>query len=175
MDGEDVGALYRRYVDEYARFAFQEFDFLHLLKDQSATPEGFAFEAPFSRQKLRFRGVIRHEIEWIKASYAEEFEHLCDALADGAQLDAWLDDVIAHDPVYGSVARERREAFRRELRRDLLPRMRYRRQQSPRAKPFRMRGQNRSLSLRASRLSMTSFGPSPRRPSLALFPLRALS
>lgn len=104
------------YIDQSARFAFQEFDVLRVVKDQVAALDDIDVEAPISELKLRYRDTIRERITDIKSQtqvqYHVLFEHTGRedrAVADGVR--ASLD----HDPFYPNVPEPLQDSYAEDL------------------------------------------------------------
>lgn len=115
MGMEGLEELYRRYIDEMARFAFQEFSVLRVLKDQSGALDTVDVEDSIAGQKVRLRGAIRHEIATAKRGFSDELAVLLEALASEAPVEERFGDFVDQNPFYGRMDEESADAFRREL------------------------------------------------------------
>lgn len=120
MAGRGLETVYRNYIDEFARYAFQEVDLRRLAGHQDVDIGRLDFRGSLSAQKLRFRGVIRHEIASISSGFHDEFAALADALRNDAPIVDGLDAVLAADPILGAVDTDRRDAYCRVHQRDLV-------------------------------------------------------
>ena len=113
MAGRD---LLTGYIDEIARFAFQEFNMLRVAQDQVDDLATLDVDAPLAREKWRLRDVIRDRIAAVKRDHGQQVEVLADAARRGvpteAAIDAHLDELLSHDVFYRATRESARPSFR---------------------------------------------------------------
>lgn len=120
MAGEALGELYERYLDEYARFAFQEVCMYRIVHDQPGDPDRIDMQRPFAYLKPRFQGVLRQEIAEIKRGHLRAFEILLDALGGRAPAIEAFDAFLTEHPFFERVAGNQQGPFRRQLQQDYV-------------------------------------------------------
>jgi hypothetical protein len=109
------------YIDQSARFAFQEFDVLRVIKDQVESLEDLEFDAPVSRMKLQYRDRIRDRITEIKSQTQIQYHTLFEHTVQGDEAVAdCLDECLASDPFYDNVVGGRREDYADDMRQYLV-------------------------------------------------------
>jgi hypothetical protein len=114
---EAVVELVDDYVDQHAKFAFQEFNLLRVARDQLPGDTGDAeIAGPFASKKLQYRDVIRDEIAAFRDDMQDQFRAVFAAAADDdREVEDALDEALAVDPFYPHVDDEAREAFAADL------------------------------------------------------------
>lgn len=112
---EAVAGLVDDYVEQHAKFAFQEFNVLRVARDQMPG-DALDTDSPLAPGKLTYRDTIREEIGAFKRDHQEAFRTVFEAVADDdTDIEEGITAAVEHDPFYRQVDDGVRDAMRADL------------------------------------------------------------